>query len=64
MSISVAPIVIPIVVLRPGYANVHAACVAPVVVDDVDAGMAPGAVAESVAFAAGQAQGSDGQNHD
>jgi len=48
-------------VSRPGNADVHAAVVS-VVVDDLNTGMAAGSVAESVVFAAGQAQGSDGQN--
>ena len=62
---SAAVIVMPIVVSasRPGYADIHSAVV-PVVVDDINAGMVAGAVAESVVFAAGQAQGPDGQNDD
>ena len=66
LSILTAAAVTPIVVSRPRYADVYAAGV-PVVVDDIDAADAvvvAGAVAESVAFAAGKAKGPDGQNHD
>ena len=61
-------IFMPIVVSRAGsgYPDVHAGGV-PVVVDHVDAAaraIAAVAVAESVAFAAGQAQGADGQDDD
>ena len=57
-------IVVIVWLARTVYLDVHAAGVVSVVVDDFNAGMAAGAVAESVVFAAGQAQGPDGQNHD
>jgi len=58
---AVTPIVVS--VSRPGNADVHAAVV-PVVVDNINAGKMAGSVAEPVVFAAGKAQGPNGQDHD
>lgn len=57
-------IVMPIVVSISRYADVHASCVAPVVVDDMNAAVAAGVMAEPVVFASCKAQSSDGQYDD
>jgi len=66
LSMSAAVTVMPIVVSRPGYVDVHAVGVS-VVVDHMNTAAratAAVAVSESVAFAPDQAQGPNGQNDD
>ena len=66
LSMSTTVTVMPVVISRPVYLDLHAARVS-VVVDHIYAAAratAAVAVAESVAFAAGKAQGPDGQDHD